>query len=176
MNNSHFVMIIMLLALGACASAPKYEAASDIDDYGYYSTKLEEDRYRIQFNGRRSTSLATTRDYALLRAADLTLQEGYDWFQIVDRESETTHSVANRPYSGFRYERAYWVESNCGLLGCTQSVRPTMFTTMEVASSSTRSSVSHTIEIVMGKGPVPRTTGSYYEASAVVKNLKKENE
>lgn len=172
MNYSHFALITILLTLGACASAPKYEAAHDVDDYGYYSTKLEEDRYRIQFNGRRSTSLATTRDYALLQAAELTLLEGYDWFQIVDRESATTEAVASRPYSGFRYERAAWVESNCGLLGCTQSVRPTTFTTMEVGNNRQRSSVSHTIEIVMGKGSVPRTSGTYYDASAVAKNLK----
>lgn len=163
------VVIAFAAGLGACASTPKYTPADDAEDYGHYSTRLDENRYRIVYNGNRSTGLNTTRDYALLRAAELTLGDGYDWFQVVDRESATISE--SQPQTGFSYERAYYVERSCGLLGCSQSVRPWTTTRVDMNDGRSRTKHTHVLEIVMGKGSVPQDGGNYYDAETVAKSL-----
>ena len=170
MFNSKFALILVMFALGACASNPKYVPADDAGDYGHYSTKLDENRYRIVFNGRGTTSLNTTRDYALLRAAELTMQEGNDWFRIVDRETYTDRQVVE-PAVGVAYQRAYYVEQSCGLLACSRTVRPRDFAYMQVDTSRPKTVHSHSLEIVMGSGPMPADSGNYYDASEVARSL-----
>ncbi len=165
---TRIVFAATLLTLGACASSPKYVAADSADDYGHYSRKISENRYRVNFNGNRRANLQDTRDFALLRAAELTLSNGYEWFQIVDRESATTET--REPRAGFGYERAYYVQRSCGLLSCTQTTRPTTYSRMEFDSSRPKTRHSHSLEIVMGKGEVPED-GNYYDAESVVKTL-----
>lgn len=161
--------LLIILMAGACASSPEYVPARDVDDYGHYSTRLDDDRYRVVYNGRPSMNPNTAKDYALLRAAELTLQEGNDWFQVVDRETSSIERYA--PSTGFRYERAYYVERDCGLLSCRQSVRPTTMTSVGFDSRDTRSRHSHALEIVMGKGKMPTESGSYYDADSVARSL-----
>jgi hypothetical protein len=170
---SRFASITFVLAavlgLGACSSTPRYAAADSADDYGHYSSKLEEKRYRVVYNGRPSTGPATTRDYALLHAAELTLREGYDWFQIIDREMATNQ--ATRPAAGFTYERAYYVESSCGLLACSRSSYPMGGARMDLDSSRSQTRHSYMLEIVVGKGKMPHKSGDYYEAAPIAASL-----
>jgi len=164
----HITTILITLLLGACAAAPDYVPADDASDYGHYSTRLGEDRYRVVFNGKRSTSLETTRNYAMLRAAELTLAEGNDWFQVVDRE--TTSLQSSDPAAAFRYERANFVERNCGVLSCTQSVRPAYSAGVGIDNRSPETRYSHALEIVMGKGPMP-AGGACYDADELTHSL-----
>ncbi len=165
---TRIVLLAALLTLGACASTPKYVAADSAEDYGHYSRQIAENRYRVNFNGERRANLQDTRDYALLRAAELTLAEGYDWFQIIDRESSTTET--REPRATFGYQRAYYTEQNCGLLSCTRTTRPASYTHMGFDSYAHRPATAHrhSLEIVMGHGEVPED-GNYYDARSVVK-------
>ena len=165
---TRIVLITTFLTLGACASSPKYVAADSADDYGHYSRQISENRYRVNFNGERRANLQDTRDYALLRAAELTLAEGYDWFQIIDRESATIET--REPRTNFGYQRAYYTERNCGLLSCTRTTRPTSFAHLEYDTHRPETAHSHSLEIVMGKGEVPED-GNYYDAQSVVKAI-----
>jgi hypothetical protein len=166
---SRVALIAIVLGLGACASAPKYAPADSADDYGHYSSKLEEARYRIVYNGRSSTGSTATRDYALLHAAELTLREGYDWFEIVDREMSTSYT--RQPAAGFTYERAYHMERSCGLLSCTRSMHPMTAARMDVDAGRSQTKYSYLLEIVMGTGEMPADDGNYYEAAPVAASL-----
>jgi hypothetical protein len=166
---SRVALIAVVLGLGACVSAPKYAPADSADDYGHYSSRLEENRYRIVYNGRPSTGPATTRDYALLHAAELTLREGYDWFEIVDREMATSQS--REPASRVTYERAYHVERSCGLLACSRSMYPMTGARMDIDSGRSQTKYSYVLEIVMGKGEAPEKGGTYYEAAPIAASL-----
>lgn len=162
------VIIAVFLALGACASSPNYVAADGANDYGHHSRKIADNRYRVNFNGNRRVSYEDTRDYALLRAAELTLAEGNDWFQVVDREAQTTET--KEPEAQFGFERAYYVERNCGLVSCSRSVRPATYARMEFDTRRPETKHVYSLEIVMGKGDMPED-GHYYDASSVVKAL-----
>lgn len=167
---TRIVLITALFSLAACASSPRYVPADNDSDYGHYSHKISENRYRVNFNGNRHTELQETRDYALLRAAELTLARDYEWFQVVDRETATTETVGYEPRTGFSYQRAWIEERNCGLVGCSRTVRPATYTTWHVGSERPSEKHSHSIEIVMGKDEVPED-GNYYDARAVVNSI-----
>lgn len=167
------VIAAIFLTLGACASSPDYVEADGAYDYGYSSRKIAENRYRVNFNGRNRADVQETRDYALLRAAELTLAEGYDWFEVVDRETMTTESRDRRaPGAEFGYEETWYVEQDCGLLSCRRSVRPARYQTTRIGFDTTRPAErhAHSIEIVMGKGDEPED-GHAYNARDVMKTI-----
>lgn len=166
---SRILAAVAVLGLAACASTPEYVPADDADDFGHYSTPLGDDRYRIVYNGGRSTGPNATRDYALMRAAELTLADGYDWFEVVDRETVTIRE--REPQAGAAVERGYYVERSCGLLGCSQSVRPWTATRIDMEVDRSGTKHSHVLEIVMGKGEIPEDGGNYYDAGTVAAAL-----
>lgn len=106
------------LAVASCATPTPYQpiSASSRSQGGYSETRLAADRWRVTFAGNTLTSRDRVEGYLLYRAAELTVEQGYDWFQIVDRETE--HRVEQRvepdPFyrpwygSGYPYWRPYW--------------------------------------------------------------------
>lgn len=81
---------ILLLAafLAACASSVGYTPAARPGAPGYSETRIEADRYRVAYRAAGRESAAQIQDYALLRAAELTLAQGYEWFQVTHRYDE----------------------------------------------------------------------------------------
>jgi hypothetical protein len=74
----------------ACAStATPYQPAGK-NGFGFTEAEIENNRTRLTFSGNSSTELQTVKKYVLFRAAELTLQRGYDYFFIVDRGVDTT--------------------------------------------------------------------------------------
>jgi hypothetical protein len=85
------LVVVLVLLLAACAAAPTpYQAVQN--GFGYSEQQIEENRYRISFAGNSATSRQTVEDYLLYRAAELTVQTGHDWFQVVDRNTVQEYS------------------------------------------------------------------------------------
>lgn len=78
--------LLLALALAACATPSVYAPATGPGRPGYSELKIENDRYRVTY--RNAGSEAAAADYALLRAAELTLQQGYDWFVVDNRTTD----------------------------------------------------------------------------------------
>ncbi len=68
------------LALAACASLAPYGAQRGPGGQGYSDQRIESNRYRVTYNGVGAPGAVA--DFALLRAADLTTEQGYDWFEV----------------------------------------------------------------------------------------------
>lgn len=68
------------LALAACASLAPYGAQRGPGGQGYIDQRIESNRYRVTYNGVGAPGAVA--DYALLRAADLTTEQGFDWFEV----------------------------------------------------------------------------------------------
>lgn len=75
------------LILTACATATPYRAAVNSSS-GYSEQSIESNRYRVSFSGNSLTNLETVENYLLYRAAELTKQNGYDYFVVADRNTE----------------------------------------------------------------------------------------
>lgn len=167
---SRLMFLVVVLSLAACASQSAYRPAEGADDYGYYSHALGNDRYVVGYNGNSTMSENLVKDYALFHAAELTKEQGRNWFRVVERESRSVEKPG--PGAGItRHDTKYVVQQRCGLLGCSSSVRPVMQTTFGVDAANGRTVWSSRLEIVMGTGPKPADGGNYYDADPLLRTL-----
>ena len=146
------------LALSACATAPTlYQASNGPQAVGYSEYRIEPGRYRITFRGGPGAPAQQVADYALLRAADLAVAEGYDWFQVADRFSE------GRPDTGPRIG----VGLGGGDFGLRSGVSLGLGTSFNLGGGP---AIASTLEVVMGRGERPRGADSY-DARALRRTL-----
>ena len=108
------VAVAALGGLAACQTETPYQPLQPggATTGGYSDLKLEQDRWRVTFQGNSLTSRQTVESYLLYRAAELTLAQGYDWFETVERKTDKhTETYADPdPYYG-RYGfgwHPYW--------------------------------------------------------------------
>ena len=159
------------LAVSACATATTYAPEGYGGQRGGYSEmRLQEDRWGVSFSGNSLTSRDTVEMYLLYRAAELTLQSGYDWFATDYRQTERDTRYYADPdpwfhggygrYWGPRwrfYRRNYW--SPWGdPWGRNFDVR-------EVSRYEARA------EIVMGSGTPPADARYAFDAREIIANL-----
>lgn len=97
-------MVAAVAGLAACSAGPTpYQPAAGYDR-GYSEQKIESERYRISFKGNSLTGRETVENYLLYRAAELTLQSGYDTFTIVSRDTDKDRDIRRTGgYSRFSY-------------------------------------------------------------------------
>ncbi|RZJ31613.1 MAG: hypothetical protein EON85_03070, partial [Brevundimonas sp.] len=92
------------LALSACATATPYGPAGPQSRYGYSEQRVDSDRYRVSFAGNSVTSREQVEMSLLLRAAELTLESGQDWFATVNRATDRDVRLQGTP-DPFYYDR-----------------------------------------------------------------------
>ncbi len=149
------------LLLGACTTVPTvYRAAMPgaPSQVGYTEYKIEAGRYRVTFQGGPGAPENQIGDYALLRAAELAIRDGYDWFRVADR-STSVSGAGNGPHlSVGGGSSTYGHRSSVGLgIGTSFDLGP--------GPAFTRS-----LEVVFGKGPTPHDRDAY-DAREVVKAI-----
>jgi|HigsolmetaAR204D_1030405.scaffolds.fasta_scaffold00328_16 hypothetical protein len=83
--------------LAACASAPSavYEAAADLNSPGYLVIPNDDGRYTVAYTGARGMTRAQVAEYALLRAAEFTLEQGQEWFAVIDTKTQNVQLIPN---------------------------------------------------------------------------------
>ena len=138
------------LALAGCASLAPYGAQGGPGGQGYSEQRIESDRFRVTYNG--VGAPGPVADFALLRAAELTTQGGYDWFEVVQSWTDGRPGGAGgvRPsvsIGGGTSRYGGYSASGVGVgLGLDLSgPQPT----------------STTLEIVMGRGDKPARPSAY---------------
>jgi hypothetical protein len=89
--------LVAALVLSGCATPAVYAPAAGPGRPGYSELKIENDRFRVTY--RDAANEAAAADYALLRAAEVTLQQGYDWF-VVDNRSTDRSGQSSGPRVG----------------------------------------------------------------------------
>lgn len=94
MKNALGLAALAALTLAACATSTPYGPATGKNPYGFSDQKIEDNRYRIVFRGNSSTEREAVETYLLYRAAELTLENGFDYFVVTEQDTE-----ANRRYS-----------------------------------------------------------------------------
>jgi len=104
------------LGLSACETATPYqplEHGSHVSG-GFTDQKLDDDHFRVAFKGNTDTPRATVESYLLYRAAEITVAQGFDWFETVDRHTDKKKDtwVDPDPFYGpgyrWGYFRPYW--------------------------------------------------------------------
>lgn len=147
---------LVIGALVACAGAPTpYQAAQG--GFGYSEQQIEQNRYRVRFAGNAATSRQTVEDYALYRAAELTVQTGHDWFEVVDRDTV-------QEYAGYGGSPQVGVGvGSGGNFGFGLS--------MPVLGGGGSGYYSTTLDIRVHEGQKPEQDPAAYDALAVISQL-----
>ena len=99
-----FTLLSMIALAAACASSTPYAPMDG--RYGYSDQKIEENRYRVAFHGNSSTSRETVENYLLFRASELTIEQGGDYFIVLERETEARtdyRTTTPAVYGYYRY-------------------------------------------------------------------------
>lgn len=102
-------MLVLAAAAGllaACATATPYQPATDT--YGFQEQRIESNRMRITFRGNTLTDRETVETYLLYRAAEVTLENGMDYFIVASRDTEEHSRLQSmgRTYPRFAFD--YW--------------------------------------------------------------------
>lgn len=154
---------VSAMSLAACASLAPYGPQRGPGGQGFSEQRIESDRFRVTYTG--VGAPGPVADLALLRAAELTLEQGYDWFEVTQRYIDGRPDSAGgvRPsvsvgfglssgrYGGYRYSG-----SSAGLgVGL---------------NFSGPSPTSTVLEVRLGRGP-QADQGEVYDAREVRANL-----
>lgn len=166
----HFILATIAAAgLAACATSTPYQPA-DKGGYGFSEQRIEESKYRITFRGNSSTSRETVENGLLYRAAELTVQTGFDYFIMLESDTEeskrysTTTDPAHfghywygdpRRYYAFPYY-AYGFGWGSGYDSYTREY--TRYSAVAFIS--------------LGKGPKPTDNPQAFDAREVMVNLR----
>ncbi len=154
------------VGLAACETATPYQplVQNASTSGGFSDQRIEPDRFRVSFQGNTLTSRKTVETYLLYRSAELTLAQGFDWFETVDRHTDRSTETYGDPYF-------YWQPSwrfggfhrhfGWGAWGPW----PDDFDAYTVESFAAST------EIVMHHGPKPTGNARAFDAHAVIANL-----
>lgn len=84
-------VICLMVILPSCAT--KYQEYSKWSG-GFKETRVSQNKYRVYFYANDYTEMERAKDYALRRAAELTLQHGHDYFTVQRDESYRTEHIS----------------------------------------------------------------------------------
>ena len=187
------VMAAGVIALTACATATPYQPAkSDNMRNGFSETQIENDRVRITFDGNSLTKRETVETYLIFRAAELTKQNGYDYFTVtdraVDKETRLQSTGFNDPYYGFfdysyfhprygwsnPYYRPYYSRFGRGGFGYRDPFNDPFYGRSNFGRDFDYREISRyraSAEVKFGRGTKPTNTPSAFNAQQVIENL-----
>lgn len=141
------------LALTACAtSTPMYRAATSANGQGFSETQVEANRYFVTYRAGGAADAALINDYALLRAADITLERGRDWFWVDRRTFDEYGTGRGGPSVGIGIGGASF--------GGSSGVGGSVGVNLPIGGNGQRAR-SVTLEIRLGDGPKPEDAGAY---------------
>ena len=146
------------MILAACATSAPYGTAAKPGAMGYASQQIETGRYQVSYT---DSDAGRARDLVLLRAAQITLENGKDWFEITD-----SYTDASQSSSGSRSSVS--IGGSTGSYGRSSGVGVGVGIGLPLGGSS--GSVTEVLEIMTGAGEKPDRP-SVYDARSVEFNI-----
>ncbi|MDY6924580.1 MAG: hypothetical protein SWI22_11560 [Pseudomonadota bacterium] len=142
------------LVLSACASLAPYGPQTGPGGQGYVEQRIESNRFRVTYNG--VGAPGPVADMALLRAAELTTAEGYDWFEVTQRWTDGRLDSAG----GLRPSVSIGAGSSSygGRYGSYRSSGVGVGVGLNFSGPSPTSTA---LEVVMGRGETPARPNAY---------------
>ena len=176
------------LFVAGCATETRYRPATGQGFYrsGYSDRQIEPNRFLVSFAGNSVTERDTVERYLFFRSAELTLQQGFDYFVMADRDTNLQSRTFSTPgiggpwgYGGFG---GYWGPSwrywgrgfgwrswdpwfGGGFGGGFGGPWGNDFDVRTIDRYEA------TAEIVMRKGPIPRDNIRAFDARKVVESI-----
>lgn len=157
------ILIAALAAIAGCASAPAYAPAATQGAAGYSETQIETNRYFVTYRAAGAGDAALIQDFALLRAAELTVQAGRDWFWVDRRTLDEQDSSRSGPSIGVGIGGGNWGRHTGVSVGVGMN--------FPIGGQSGPRARSATLEVRFGEGVKPDDPNAY-DAHALSANLR----
>jgi hypothetical protein len=167
------------LMLAGCMTETTYRPATGTGfaREGYSDRQIESNRWQVSFAGNSMTGRDTVEKYLLFRAAELTVEQGNDYFVMADRDTDKKQRTyvssfgggfGYGPYAGWGprwryYGRGFGWRSWDPFWGDPFFDRDVDVNTVEKYEA--------TAEIVMGKGPKPAGNVRAFDAHDVMAKI-----
>ena len=113
--------------------------------------------------------MGKAQDYAMLRAAELTMEKGFETFEVVGRSSDVSSETENSLGIETTYNRT--ITRDCGLLGCSTSTSPAIGAEIRSGTTRTDQETVVTLEVVLSDDDASMSS-SHYDASEVAANVR----
>lgn len=187
-----FGSLAALTIIGGCATSTPYQPVAD-GKWGFDQQQIEQNRWSVSFAGNSLTDRQTVETYLLYRAAELTDQQGFDYFHVADSDTNENRRVVASPngfydpfYSGFACDYRFY--------GRRGRLYPTRYDRTRFHSASLRSArygyydpfydrfgpgsydyreitrYNASAQIIMRRGQKPDDP-AYFDAAQVLNNL-----
>jgi hypothetical protein len=161
----------LALALAACQTTPTpYQplgAPGATVSGGFTDQRLDETHFRVTFRGNDLTSRERVETFMLYRAAELTVSQGFDWFEMAHRDTEN-RGGAFITGSGFGGGWSpYWRFRGAAGWGAWGWGDP-FWDSYDVQRINEYEAIA---EIAMGHGPPPTGRAGAFDARQVLANL-----
>ena len=103
MNIIHHKTWLLLLPLILLISGCKTPYQEEKSSGGYSEQQLSERSYMVSFRGNGYTPITRVQKYLMLRCAELTINNGYEYFLILEKEGEksTTYVSDGLTYNAY---------------------------------------------------------------------------
>lgn len=151
MKRLTFGMIaVSALAMSACASLAPYGPQQSAGGQGFNEQRIESNRFRVTYNG--VGAPGPVADRALFRAAQLTVDQGYDWFEVTQRW------IDGRPDSAGGVRPSVSIGAGSGRYGGWSTSGVGVGLGFDLSGPQPTST---TLEIVMGRGAKPDRPEAY---------------
>lgn len=153
---SALLVLTLGLLLAACAAPTPYQPADG--GFGHADQQIENNRYRVAFAGNSVTPRDVVQNYLLYRAAELTVEKGYDYFTVVrqDLERSTTYQGSGFTHAPVFFDRHRAVGWGIGT---------TSYTAFPIDSYAAFA------DIVVHEGEKPQDDPDAYDARDVLRQL-----
>lgn len=155
---SRFAAVVFAaLSIAGCATTGLYQARDGHS--GYAETQLGAARWRVEFVGDDFTSRETVNTYLLYRAAELTRENGHQWFAMAapttNEEVEIVVEAQRAQAYSDLYWRPHWRRRGRFFWSDLDPVGPIPREHQDMASERITETVhySASAEIFMGDGP-----------------------
>jgi len=174
--------IVGAMALAACATPTPYQPATGQGFYrnGYSDQQIEPNRFQVSFSGNDLTSRETVERYLLYRAAQLTLERGFDHFILADRDTNVRSRTYSTPNFGGAYAGGFGWGGGWGPAWRYRSRAfgwrswdpfwgdPFFDRSVDIRTVDKYEAMA---EIVTGRGPKPANNVRAFDARAVLQSL-----
>jgi hypothetical protein len=153
------VILTAIALLISCATP--YQPKSFMG--GYTDSRIDSNTARVTFYGNGHTSRETVENDMLYRCAQVTLNDGYDYFVIVEGETTPTYSSFTTPgtYNGY-------TNTNVNVYGNTGYTTSTTTGYYQPGQTFTTQRFQATVIIKMFKGQKPAGLFNAYNAKEIL--------
>lgn len=160
MNKAYLLLVIAFLS--GCATP--YQSSSFSG--GYSDSRLGDSIFRVSFEGNGYTKSARTVDLALLRSAELALQNDFKYFVVVSNDNKNSYSSFSTPHTTTK-------TGTVNMYGNNGTVNTHSVTSGGQTYLISKPSTTNIIACFKNK---PKGSGVVYDASFIVQSLRSKYE